>query len=631
MPVTSIPKLLIVDDEPAQMKALCNTLENEGYSAAGFTSATAALTALREETFDLLLSDLMMPEMDGIVLLRAAREIDPNLVGIVMTGHGRIDTAVRAMQAGALDYILKPFKLTAILPVLARALAVRQLRMENIQLHEAVGVYKLRMDVALACDLDTVLQKIADAVVEQSQAQAISILLPTEDGHELRVAVTRGENTTWVAGACIPFSAALTRWVEDNREIFARTDKADVRLFSAAPLRDIPSGIPIPMLAGGKFVGILHFSSERALPMSGGQSKALNLLASTAASAIERASLLARVGRAEQRYRRLAENAPDIVFRYELSPRPRVTYINPAVKAITGYSPQEYYADPKLSLKTVHPEDRALMEKVLLDGSPGRSVLAMRWVHRNGTVIWMEQRHILVEEQDGRLAVEGIARDITERKLADEKIRRTLREKEVMLNEIHHRVKNNLQVVSSLLNMQAAQVLDPIAQRMFIDSQNRIQSMALIHQHLDMSSNFAEIDFGAYLRSLANHVLASYAGDAGSFGVALDASTSASLNLSQAIPCGLIVNELVSNSLKHSFHGRPGGEVRVGFEASNGICTLTVDDDGSPLPDNLFADRAPTMGVQLVQALTSQLGGELRIGDGPKFRITFSDQHGTAS
>jgi PAS domain S-box-containing protein len=630
MPVTSIPKLLIVDDEPAQMKALCNTLENEGYSAAGFISATAALAALREQTFDLLLSDLMMPEMDGIVLLQAARKIDPNLVGIVMTGHGRIDTAVRAMQAGALDYILKPFKLTAILPVLARALAVRQLRMENIQLHEAVGVYKLRMDVALACDLDTVLQKIADAVVEQSQAQAISILLPTEDGHELRVAVTRGENTTWFAGTCIPFSAALTRWVEDSREILAHTDKADVRMFSAAPLRDIPSGIPIPMLAGGKFVGILHFSSERALPMSGGQSKALNLLASTAASAIERASLLARVGRAEQRYRRLAENAPDIVFRYELSPRPRVTYINPAVKAITGYSPQEYYADPKLSLNTVHPEDRALMEKVLLDGYPGRSVLALRWVHRNGTVIWMEQRHILIEERDGRLAVEGIARDITERKLADEKIRRTLREKEVMLNEIHHRVKNNLQVVSSLLNMQAAQVVDPVARRMFIDSQNRIQSMALIHQHLDMSSNFAEIDFGAYLRSLANHVLASYAGDAVSFGVALDASN-ASLNLSQAIPCGLIVNELVSNSLKHSFHGRPGGEVRVGFGASDGICTLTVDDDGSPLPDDLFADRPPTMGVQLVQALTSQLGGELQIGYGPKFRITFSDQHGAAS
>ena len=102
----------------------------------------------------------MMPEMDGIALLRRALEIDPNVVGVVMTGQGTIDTAVRAMQAGALDYILKPFKLTAILPVLARALAVRRLRMENVQLHEAVGIYKLSMAVSFTFDFDIVLQKL---------------------------------------------------------------------------------------------------------------------------------------------------------------------------------------------------------------------------------------------------------------------------------------------------------------------------------------------------------------------------------------------------------------------------------------------------------------------------------------
>src|SRR5258706_6326131 len=126
-----IAKLLIVDDEAAQMRALCNTLENEGYAPTGFTSANKALAVLREQEFDLVLTDLMMPEMDGIALLRAALEIDSNLVGIVMTGHGAIDTAVDAMKTGALDYILKPFKLSAILPVLARALTVRQLRLEK--------------------------------------------------------------------------------------------------------------------------------------------------------------------------------------------------------------------------------------------------------------------------------------------------------------------------------------------------------------------------------------------------------------------------------------------------------------------------------------------------------------------
>ena len=103
-------------------------------------------------------------------------------------------------------------------------------------------------------------------------------------------------------------------------------------------------------------------------------------------------------------------------------------------------------------------------------------------------------------------------------------------------------------------------------------------------------------------------------------------ATGAFLSLAEAIPCGLIVNELLSNSLKHSFHHRSGGEIRVGFGAAGGGCTLTVDDDGSPLPDDLLANQPPTMGVRPVQALTSQLEGVLQIGHGPKFRITFSDR-----
>ena len=108
-------RLLIVDDESAQMRALCDTLGLEGYATHGFSSARQALTELRPGQFDLLLTDLMMPEMDGITLINAAKQIDSTLGAIVMTGHGTIDTAVQAMQIGALDYILKPFKLSAIL------------------------------------------------------------------------------------------------------------------------------------------------------------------------------------------------------------------------------------------------------------------------------------------------------------------------------------------------------------------------------------------------------------------------------------------------------------------------------------------------------------------------------------
>lgn len=133
-----LAKILIVDDETAQMKALCNTLKDHDYETVGFSSAKAALEAFEKNKFDLILSDLMMPEMDGIALLQTALQKDPDLVGIIMTGEGTITTAVEAMKSGALDYILKPFKLSVILPVINRALAVRRLRQENAALERRV-------------------------------------------------------------------------------------------------------------------------------------------------------------------------------------------------------------------------------------------------------------------------------------------------------------------------------------------------------------------------------------------------------------------------------------------------------------------------------------------------------------
>lgn len=149
MPTDSpLARILIVDDEAPQMKALCETLKDHQYEAIGFTSAKAALEALNDSQFDLLLSDLMMPEMNGITFLGAALEKDPNLVGIIMTGQGTIDSAVDAMKAGALDYILKPFKLSFILPVLSRALAVRRLRKEKAELEEHLRERTTELEVA---------------------------------------------------------------------------------------------------------------------------------------------------------------------------------------------------------------------------------------------------------------------------------------------------------------------------------------------------------------------------------------------------------------------------------------------------------------------------------------------------
>jgi signal transduction histidine kinase len=148
MTMATKARLLIVDDEAAQMQALCETWKDHGYASVGLTNGEAALAALRQAPFDLLLADLMMPGMNGIALLRAALETDPMLVGIIMTGEGTISTAVEAMQSGAMDYILKPFKLSAILPVLERGLAMRRLRLENAALHRRVQEHAAELEAA---------------------------------------------------------------------------------------------------------------------------------------------------------------------------------------------------------------------------------------------------------------------------------------------------------------------------------------------------------------------------------------------------------------------------------------------------------------------------------------------------
>jgi hypothetical protein len=141
-------RILIIDDEGAQVEALCEILKSQGYETAGFTEGPAALAALRDSRFELLLADLTMPGMDGLTLLKQAQEIDPALVGIIMTGHGRIDTAVQAMKDGAIDYVLKPFKVRDLLPVLARALGIRRLRVENAELARRVAQHTAELEVS---------------------------------------------------------------------------------------------------------------------------------------------------------------------------------------------------------------------------------------------------------------------------------------------------------------------------------------------------------------------------------------------------------------------------------------------------------------------------------------------------
>jgi two-component sensor histidine kinase len=194
----------------------------------------------------------------------------------------------------------------------------------------------------------------------------------------------------------------------------------------------------------------------------------------------------------------------------------------------------------------------------------------------------------------------GIDLDITERKLAQIQVQESLQEKEVLLREIHHRVKNNLQVISSLLDLQSQYIEEQTTQEMFRDSQNRVKSMAFVHEQLYQSKNFISIKSADYIKTLTEHLFQSYVMNIGQIDLELDIENFA-LNINTAIPCSLIINELVSNALKYAFPNTTKGTIKVNLHSVNEKeFILIVKDNGVGFPCNWSFNKLKTLGLQLV-------------------------------
>jgi PAS domain S-box-containing protein len=237
----------------------------------------------------------------------------------------------------------------------------------------------------------------------------------------------------------------------------------------------------------------------------------------------------------------------------------------------------------------------------------------------------LESRYVPLRDEYGNvIGTIGVALDVTERRRVEEQIRMSLREKETLLQEIHHRVKNNLQVISSLLRLQSAQVDDPHTLSVLTESRGRVRSMALVHEMLYQSENLTRVDFGAYVRNLSGYLIRAYRTSSTTVALHSDVQD-VTLGIDLAVPCGLIINELVSNALKHGFPGGREGEITIKMRADPSTITLVVSDDGVGLVDGLEWQRADSLGLQLVVMLVEQLEGviELDSSAGTAFRITF--------
>lgn len=371
-----------------------------------------------------------------------------------------------------------------------------------------------------------------------------------------------------------------------------------------------------------------------------------------------------RVRESEAKFRHIAENAKDLIYRYELFPVRRFSYVSPSATSITGYTPGDHYADPDLGLKIVHEDDRPLLASVFSDPDVLSRPLVLRWRRKDGQVIWTEQHNRPVYDGEGRLiAIEGIARDVTERKQmeseilslnraleqrvaerteklrkanvllreevaqrkkAEENLKKTLDERTVLLRELYHRVKNNMQVIISLMNLQLRKIEDPAVRHLMEETRNRVRAMALVHEMLYKSENLSEINLARYIPLLANQVFSSLENKSQKVRKIVEAED-IMVTLDKAIPIGLILNELITNSLMHAFPEGQAGTLGIRVQKKDHTVAIRVSDDGTGIPQDVNWREPSTLGLRIVMSLVGQLKGTIDLDrrQGTAFSIEF--------
>lgn len=324
---------------------------------------------------------------------------------------------------------------------------------------------------------------------------------------------------------------------------------------------------------------------------------------------------------------RILDIADDAII--SIDQNQRIIVFNQGAEKIFGYSACEVFGQP---IDMLLPEGFAAQHRRHVSEF-AESPIAARRMGERGEISgrrkdgssFPAEASISKLDSGGRRIYTVILRDVTQRRAADEKIRASLREKEVLLQEIHHRVKNNLQVVSSLLSLQSRGVLDEETRQQFKESQNRVHSMALIHEQLYQSPSLSQIDYPQYIRQLGAHLFRSYRVSSSRIELQTHIDD-LQLSVDVAVPCGLIINELVSNSLKYGFPNGRGGVIRIELRRRpDGQSILTVADNGVGLPEEVGFWNTQTLGLRLVGTLVKQLEGKVEVdrSEGTSVQVTF--------
>jgi len=322
-------------------------------------------------------------------------------------------------------------------------------------------------------------------------------------------------------------------------------------------------------------------------------------------------------------HKEVLENSPAGIVK--LDEKLKIEYYNPEMNKIINISVDESSKNIGKKLEKIkafnNPEILSIVKDLQKGYEVSREVI---FNHSDDKIFYVIMNGVPVFEDKKFAGAVLLASDVTPLKLAEQQIVASLKEKEVLLKEVHHRVKNNMQIISSMLKLQLDYIKDPSALEFSKNSHNRVKTMALVHEKLYQSNNLARIDFAEYVRSLTIYLLGYYGVNTRHVSLKTDIQKTL-MDINTAIPCGLIINELFSNALKHAFPDERKGEISIKFSSESDMNTLIISDNGVGFPSEIDIENPGSLGLQLFNALVHQLHGKinLHINEPTTFEITF--------
>jgi len=586
----------LVDDDPAHSEAVRRALKASGMNVviqpAGTLKEYREIAAAHQP--DIAILDLSLPDGRAVEVLISPPEAGPFPI-VVIISQGDELLAVEAMKAGALDYIVKSPEAFAGMPrTVERVLHEWGMLQERKRAEEALRESEERYR--------TLIENVGEGIGFVNPEEQFAFANAAAE--DIFGVPPRGLLGRSLLEFARPEQFGMIREQTDRRrageksvyeiEIIRPNGKKRNLLITAVSQFD----------SQGQFVGTLGVFRD-----------------------------ITELKRTEEALRRAEEN-----FRYTLDDSPlgvcivtaegETIYANRAILDIYGYDSIEELRTTSIKNRYT-PESYAefqIRHNKRPQGEEAPSEYEISIVKKNGEV---HQLQVFRKEVlwNGEKQYQALYRDITEHKQAEEVIRASLREKEVLLREIHHRVKNNMQIISSLFNLQAGYIKDEEALRILKEGQTRIRSMALVHEKLYQSGDLSKIDLAGYIQSLSTHLFHVYLVDPNQVRLETEFGD-VTLDINSAVPCGLILNELISNALKHAFPAGRKGVLMIRLQRrKDGAVELRIADNGVGFPKGLDFRRTESLGLQIVSLLVGQLEGTIKLDgkNGTAFTVAFHE------